>query len=132
MGVISRPGDSLFPDGLPITLVDVPAVRIGGSPPAGAPQSVICSPPSEPTAGCRWSSARPPGEAVRVLAATAADFDQWTEVGTVPAGAAAHALAGVDLAGGTRSAARRVLARTASPGSVIFVTDPDLVLIRPG
>ena len=76
--------------------------------------------------------ARPPAETVRVLASSATDIDRWTEVGTVPAGAAAHVLTGVNLPGGTPVRCMYGIGADSLSGNIVFITDPDLVLIRPG
>ena len=85
------------------------------------------------SAGLEVVFARPPAETVRIAASQAAEFDRWRDAGTVPTGAATHVLAGVDLPGGTRVRCMYggVGADSAS-GSIVFVTDPALVLIRPG
>jgi PLD-like domain len=118
-GVISRPGTGLFPEGRPIALDDVPAVRITG--PAAASPGVLLLAAVRTEHGLEVTFSGPLPEPASLLAGGP---DEWTPAGTAPAGEASHLLAGVDLPGGTPLRCAR--------GGVVFVTDPALVLIRPG
>ena len=88
-GVISRPRVSLFPpECRPIPLDEVPAVRITGSAASRAAADVTLLAAVRTNAGLEVVFARPPTEAVRIVASHAAEFDRWKDAGTVPAGAA--------------------------------------------
>ena len=132
VGVISRPGTSLFPEGRPVTLGEVPAVRIPGPAVSRGTADVTLLAAVRTDDGLEVVFARPPAEAMGILAATAADADRWTAAGTAPAGTATHVLPGVDLPGGTPVRCVRGARIDSSLSSIIFVTDPHLVLIRPG
>jgi hypothetical protein len=132
-GVISRPGVSLFPaECRPITLDEVPAVRITGSAASQGGADVMLLAAVRTSAGLEVVFARSPAETVRIVASHAAEFDRWKDAGSVPAGSATYVLTGVDLPGGTR--VRCVYGADAdnASGGIVFVTDPALVLIRPG
>jgi hypothetical protein len=132
-GVITRQSASLFPhDCRPIALDEVPAVRIAGAAVSRAASDMTLLAAVRTNAGLEVVFARPPAETVRIEASRAAEFDRWNLAGVVPAGAATHVLAGLDVPGGTRVRCAPGDAGDGARGGVIFVTDPALVLIRPG
>lgn len=132
VGIVSRPRSSLFPDGQPITLSDVPAVRIGDSAANRPAAGVLLLAAVRTHGGLQVVFAKPPAVAVQILSSVHANFDQWTDVGTVPSGAADYTFPDVDLPGGTRVRGAWDAGKGAVRSSVVFVTDPDLVLERPG
>jgi hypothetical protein len=132
VGLVSRPRSSLFPGGQPITLSDVPAVRIGDSAANRPVVGVLLLAAVRTGGGLQVVFAKPPAVAVQILSSVHANFDQWTDVGTVPSGVADYTFTDVDLPGGTRVRAAWDAGADAVRGSVVFVIDPDLVLERPG
>ena len=133
VGVISWPSASLFPsETRPITLDEVPAVRIADPPADRAASNATLLAAIRTDEGLELVFARPPTAEVGVLAWSAADTDRWTEVGTVPAGAAAHVLTDVNLPGGTPVRCVHGTGADSFPGNTIFITDPAMVLTRPG
>jgi hypothetical protein len=132
VGILSRRNTSLFPDGEPISLSEVPAVRIGGSAANRPEVGVLLLAAVRADNGLQVALAKPPAVPVQVLASSYTSFDQWTEVGMVPAGMTDHVFPGVDLPGGARVRARWETAAGPLDGGVIFVTDPALVMNRPG
>src|SRR5262249_38458234 len=132
VGIVSRPRSSLFPGGQPITLSDVPAVRISDSAANRPAVGVLLLAAVRTGGGLQVVFAKPPAVAVQILSSLHANFDQWTDVGTVPSGVANYTFADVDLPGGTRVRGAWDLGKGAVRGSVVFVIDPDLVLERPG
>ena len=132
-GVISRPDASLFPAGCrPVTLEEVPAVCITGPAVSRAAADVTLLAAVRTNAGLEVVFARPPAETVRIVASRAAEFDRWQDAGTVPAGVATHVMAGVDLPGGAPVRCMYGAGADNASGGIVFVTDPALVLIRPG
>jgi hypothetical protein len=128
VGVVSRPAASLFTATAgPIALEEVPAVRQPGGPAArAAAGGAVLLSAARTAGGLEVTLARPvdwptPLEAAPAGAGRADGFDA---IGSVPAGAASHLLAGVNLPGGTR------VRRAQAPGPVVFVQDPELVLLR--
>jgi hypothetical protein len=132
VGIVSRPRSSLFPGGQPITLSDVPAVRINDSAVNRPAVGVLLLAAVRAGGGLRVVFAKPPAVSVQILSSLHANFDQWTDVGTVPSGVADYTFADVDLPGGTRVRGAWDAGKGAVRGSVVFVIDPDLVLERPG
>lgn len=132
-GVISRLGASLFPtDCRPITLDEVPAVRITGPMASRAVAAVTLLAAVRTNVGLEVVFARPLAETVRLVASHGAEFDLWKDVGTVPVGVTTYVLTGVDLPGGTRVRCVHGGGADAISGGIVFVTDPALILIRPG
>jgi hypothetical protein len=132
VGIVSHPRSSLFPGGQPITLSDVPAVRIGDSAATRPAVGVLLLAAVRTGDGLQVTFAKAPAVAVQILSSVHANFDQWTDTGTVPSGVAAYTFKDVDLPGGTRVRARWDVGTGAVHGSVVFVIDPDLVIERPG
>ena len=131
LGIISRLHHSLFPEGSPIALCDVPAVRIKGS--ANRPATaVLIIAAVQSSDGLSVQFAKSPSVPVRILSSVGTNFDSWTEIGQVPAGMTEHVVAGVSLQGGTRIRGAWESDGGVHYGNLVFVTDPDLVLNRPG
>src|SRR5207248_650754 len=102
VGIVSHPRTSLFPDGQPITLSDVPAVRIGNSAANRPALSVLLLAAVRTDGGLQVVFAKPPAAAVQILGSVHANFDQWIDVGTVPSGVTDYTFTDVDLPGGSR------------------------------
>jgi hypothetical protein len=132
VGIVSRRNTSLFPDGVPISLSEVPAVRISGSAAKRPEADILLLAAVRTDGGLQVTLAKPPAVPVEVLASSHTSFDQWTEVGTVPPGMTDRVLPGVDLAGGARVRGRWNTTVGPLDSGVIFVTDPALVMNRPG
>ncbi|MGH9917307.1 MAG: hypothetical protein ACRD6W_00325, partial [Nitrososphaerales archaeon] len=111
---------------------DVPAVRITGSAVDRHSNEATLLGATRTTEGLEIVFAKPSSKTLRILASSHAGFDQWIAVGTTPAHVAAHVLAGVDLPGGTRVRCEWDNGATPTVGGIVFVTDPALVLNRPG
>jgi len=132
VGIISRRNTSLFPDGEPISLSEVPAVRISDSAANRPEAGILLLAAVRTDGGLQVTLAKPPPVPVQVLASSHTSFDKWTEVGTVPPGMTDHVLPSVDLPGGARVRGRWDTAAGPLDSGVIFVTDPALVMNRPG
>jgi hypothetical protein len=78
--------------------------------------------------GLEVTLARPTDWPAPLEASRAEGFDVWEAIGSVPAGAASHVLAGADLPGGTRVRCARDAG--GAPGPVVFVIDPELAMLR--
>lgn len=130
VGIVARPDVSLFPSPTELTTLDrVPAVRIAGGTADRALTRVTLLSAVRVEGGLELVFARPAPESLLVEASTAADFDLWATIGTVPFAAVSHLLPDADLPGGSRV---RCTGADGAPTSVVFVTDPALVQIRPG
>jgi hypothetical protein len=125
VGIVSRPGSGLFPAGRPVPLADVAAVRLprpsARRAAAGVPLLAAVRTPN----GLELVLAEPPAAPGRLLAA---DVDRWADVGAVPAGMVSDTVTGLNLPGGTPVRC----SWDDGLGGIVFVTDPDLVLVRVG
>ena len=123
VGVVSRPAASLFTAAArPVPLEEVPAVRQpGGTSARTAADGPVLLSAARADGGLEVTLARAADWPAPLEAARADGFDA---IGSVPAGAVSHLLAGVNLPGGTPVRGAR------PPGPVIFVHDPELVLLR--
>jgi hypothetical protein len=129
VGVVSRPAASLFPEATrPLPLEEVPAVRLPGSTQALQPDAAILLAAARAGDGLEATLARPTAWPTPLEASRADSFDAWTAIGSVPAGATSHLLAGADLPGGSR--VRCAAGTRGAPGPVAFVVDPELVMLR--
>jgi hypothetical protein len=129
VGVVSRPAASLFPETTrPLPLDEVPAVRVSVSAQALQTDGAVLLAAARTADGLEVALARPADWPTPLEASRANGFDVWEAIGSVPAGAASHMFAGADLPG----AARVRFARDtgSAPGPVVFVTDPELVVLR--
>jgi len=129
VGVVSCPPASLFPEATrPLPLEEVPAVRLPVSAHTVRADGAVLLAAVRAEDGLEVTLARPTAWPTPLEASRANDLDAWELIGSVPAGAASHVLAGADLPGGTRVRC----ARDASgvPGPVVFVIDPELVMLR--
>jgi hypothetical protein len=126
VGVVSRPAASLFPEtARPLSLDEVPAVRLPGSAQALQADGAVLLGATRAADGLEVVLARPATRPTRLEASR--EFDAWEAIGSVPADAASHVLAGADLPGGARVRCAR---DAAGPGPVVFVTDPELAMLR--
>ncbi|HET9080211.1 MAG TPA: hypothetical protein VFO01_06810 [Trebonia sp.] len=129
VGVVSRPAASLFTGtARPLPLEEVPAVRLPGSAQALQADSAVLLAAARAGDGLEVTLARPSARPAPLEASRADGFDVWETIGSVPAGAASHVLAGADLPGGTRVRCARDAG--GAPGPVVFVMDPELAMLR--
>ncbi len=129
VAVVSRPTASLFPEAArPLPLEEVPAVRLPGSGPAPQADDAVLLGAARDGDGLEVALARPAAWPTPLEASRADGSDRWEAIGSVPAGAASHVLAGADRPGGTRVRCARDAG--GAPGPVVFVTDPELVMLR--
>ncbi len=129
VGVVSCPAGSLFPEATgPLPLEEVPAVWLPGSAQAPQADGAVVLAAARAGDGLEVTLARPAARPTPLEASRADGFDVWEEIGSVPAGAARHVLAGADLPGGTRVRGARDAGR--APGPVVFVIDPELAVYR--
>jgi hypothetical protein len=129
VGMVSRPAASMFPEAArTIPLERVQPVRVPGG--AQAPQAggAVVLAAARAESGLEVTLARPTDWPTPLEASRAEGFDAWAAIGSVPAGAASHVLAGADQPGGTR--VRRARDAGGAPGPVVFVTDPELIMLR--
>jgi hypothetical protein len=125
VGVIARPLVSMFPTGCAhIDLGDVPAVRIKGTGASRALAGMTLLSAVRAEDGLQLIFARPVATPTRILASSGVDFDEWSDIGTVPAGVAEYVMTNVDVPGGTRIRCEWSAGADVPPGSIIFVTDP--------
>ncbi|GAB3137191.1 hypothetical protein GCM10027290_02470 [Micromonospora sonneratiae] len=132
LGVLAQPSVSLFPDGTPITLAEVPAMSITSPVASRATPSVFLVEAVRSVDGLRLTLARPPQQPVQILASPGTDYDTWNEIGTVPAGSATCLLQNVDLPGGCRVRPCWQANGIVREGPLTFVTDPVRVRARIG
>jgi hypothetical protein len=132
LGIISRSRPSLLPQGRPITLAEVPAVRIGSSAANRPATGVLLIAAVRTEDGLKVSLAKPSVTSVRIQSSARTSFDSWSEIGLVPPGSIDHIFADVDLPGGTRVRGAWDAGAGVVYGSVVFVVDLELVLNRPG
>jgi hypothetical protein len=131
VGVVSRPAASLFPaTARPLPLEEVPAVRLPGSAQALRADDAVLLSAARANGGLEVALARPTPWPTPLEASRANGFDVWEAIGSVPAGAASYVLAGADLPGGTRVRCARGAGGVLGP--VVFVLDPELVMLRAG
>jgi hypothetical protein len=129
VGVVSRPAASLFPEtARPLPLEEVPAVRLPGSAQALQADGAVLLAAARAGDGLEVALARPAAWPTPLEASRADGFGVWEAIGSVPAGAASHVLAGADLPGGTRVRCTRAAGGT--PGPVVFVIDPELAMLQ--
>ena len=129
VGVVSCPAASLFPEATgPLPLEEVPAVRLPGSAQAPQVDSAVLLAAALAGGGLEVTLARPAAWPTPLEASRADGFDVWEAIGSVPAGAPSHVLAGAGLPGGTRVRCARNAGR--APGPVVFVIDPELAVLR--
>jgi hypothetical protein len=128
-GVVSRPAATLFPEATrPLPPEGVPAVRVPGSAQALRAGGAVLLAAARAGDGLEVTLARPTAWPTPLEASRAEGFDAWEAIGSVPAGAASHVLAGADLPGGTRVRCARDAG--GAPGPVVFVIDPELAMLR--
>jgi hypothetical protein len=122
VGVVSRPAASLFTaTARPVPLEDVPAVRqLSGGPTRSGDGAILLS-AARADDGLEVTLARPADWPTPL---EASPVDGFAAIGSVPAGAVSHLLAGVNLPAGTP------VRRAGAPGPVVFVLDPVAVLER--
>ena len=132
LGIISRPRHSLLPPGQPIALAEVPAVRISSSASSRPAIGVLLIAAVRTKDGLKVSLAKPAVVSVRIQGSARTSFDSWSEIGIVPPGMADHTFADADLPGGARVRGAWETDTDVVYGSAVFVTDPELVLNRPG
>jgi hypothetical protein len=131
VGVVSRPTASVFPEAArPFPLEEVPAVRLLGSAQALRADDTVLLGASRVPEGLKVELVRPAPWPTPLEASRADGLDAWEAIGAVPAGAASHVLVGAELPGGTRIRGARDASGT--PGPVVFVIDPELVMLRAG
>jgi hypothetical protein len=129
VGVVSRPVASLFPGATrPLPLEEVPAVRLPGSAQAPRADSVLLLAAARARDGLQVTLARPAARPAALEASRAGGSGGWEPIGSVPAGALVHVLAGADLPGGTM--VRCTQDAGGAPGTAVFVTDPELAVLR--
>jgi hypothetical protein len=129
VGVVSCLAASVFPGATrQLPLEEVQAVRLPVS--AHAPQSggAVLLAAARAGDGLEVALVRPTAWPTPLEASRANDFGVWEAIGSMPAGAASHVLAGADLPGGTRVRCARDAG--GAPGPVVFVMDPELVMLR--
>lgn len=132
VGVVSRPGVSLFPEGRPIELSEVTAVRIDGPAISRPAAGVTLLAAVRVEGGLEVVFSKPLSERARIMASAQADFEQWAEIGLVPIGVTAHVLDGIDLPGGTRIRCKLDAGSKSAAGGIVFVIDREQVMRRPG
>ncbi|MET7426159.1 hypothetical protein [Dactylosporangium sp. NPDC005555] len=132
LGIVANPSISLFPSGSPISLTDVPAVSITSSAAIRQTSRVLLIAATRTAGGVHITFARPFDGPVEIHASLEAEYDVWSRIGTAPAGAQHHLLAGVDLPGGSRVRGAWHDGPDLQHGTLIFVTDPDQVMTRIG
>jgi hypothetical protein len=133
VGIIARASASMFPSGCEhIDLGDVPAVRIEGAGVSRALAGMTLLSAVRAEGGLQLIFARPLTMPARILASGGVDFDEWREIGTVPAGMAEQLITDVDLPGGTRVRCQRGVGAGIRLGSIVFVADPQQTDRRPG
>ena len=126
VAVVSRPVASLFPaTARPLPLEEVPAVRLPGSAQALRADGAVLLSATRADGGLEVAFAQPTPWPTPLEASRGNKFDVWEAIGSVPAGVASYSLAGADLPGGTR-----VRCAGGVPGPVVFVLDPELVMLR--
>jgi hypothetical protein len=129
VGVVSRPAASLFPEATrPLPLEEVPAVRLPGTAQALRVDGAVLLAATRAGDGLEVALARPTARPTPLEASRANGFDVWEAIGSVPAGALSHVLAGADLPGGTRVRCARDAG--GAPGPAVFVVEPELVMLR--
>jgi hypothetical protein len=129
VGIVSRPAASLFPEVTrPLRLEEVPAARAPGGAQARQAGDTALLAAARAENGLEVTLARPATWPTPLEASRAEGFDAWEAIGSVPAGAVSHVLAGADLPGGTRVRCARDAGGT--PGPAVFVIDPELVMLR--
>jgi hypothetical protein len=129
VGVVSRPAVSLFPGAVrPLPLEEVQAVRLPGGAQARPAGGAVLLAAARTENGLEVALARPTAWPTPLEASRVDGSDGWEAIGSVPAGSTSHLFAGADLPG----AARVRCARDADgpPGPVVFVTDPELAMLR--
>jgi hypothetical protein len=133
VGIISRPQATMFPaDCRPVELAEVPAVRIEGTGVSRALVGMTLLSAVRTKDGLQLTFVRTLTAPARVVASAGVNFDEWTDIGTVPAGTAEHVVPNVDLQGGTRVRCEWGDSPDVLLGSIIFVTDPQQTERRPG
>lgn len=133
VGVVTEPSDSIFTfsEANAVELSEVPAVRIGGAADGRTAGGTVLLAAVRTDDGIELVFSKALTEEARVLASVHDEFDNWSEIGVVPPGAASHVLAGVHVPGGSR--VRPVQAEAGNAlGGIVFVTDPRLVMAVPG
>jgi hypothetical protein len=129
VAVVSHPTASLFPEAArPLPLDEVAAVRLPGSGPAPQADDAVLLGAARDGDGLEVALARPAARPTPLEASRADGSAGWEAIGSVPAAAASHVLAGADRPGGTR--VRRARDAGGAPGPVVFVMDPELVMLR--
>ena len=129
VGVVSRPAASLFPEAArPLSPEEVPAVRLPGSARARPAGGAVLLAAARAEGGLEVTLAQPTDWPTPLEAARAEGLDVWEAIGSVPAGATSHVLAGADRPGGTR--VRYARDEGGAPGPVVFVADPELAMLR--
>ncbi|HEX4290566.1 MAG TPA: hypothetical protein VH021_16705 [Trebonia sp.] len=129
VGVVSRPAASLFPEATrPLPPEEVPAVRQPGSARARPADGAVVLAATRAGGGLEVTLARPTSWPTPLEASRAEGTGAWEAIGSVPAGAASHVLAGADRPGGTR--VRCAGDASGAPGPVVFVADPELAMLR--
>jgi hypothetical protein len=133
VGVIARPSATMFPSGCErIDLGDVPAVRIEGAGVSRVLAGMTLLSAVRLGGGLQLIFARPLSTPARIFASLGVDFDEWQEIGTLPAGIAEHVITDVDLHGGTRVRCEWSAGTDIFLGSIVFVADPQQTDRRPG
>jgi hypothetical protein len=126
VGVVSRPAASLFPAGVsPVPLEEVPAVRLSQSAQALSADGAVLLGATRTADGLEVALARPAAWPTPLEASRAGGFDVWEPIGSVPTGAVSYLLADADLPGGAW-----VRCAGGALGPVVFVVDPELVVLR--
>jgi hypothetical protein len=129
VGVVSRPAASLFPEATrPLAPEGVAAVRLAGSARALRTDGAVLLAAARAGSGLEVTLARPTDWPTPLESSRAETFDVWEAIGSVPAGTASHVLAGASLPGGARVRCARDSG--GAPGPVVFVTDPELAMLR--
>lgn len=132
LGVLTHASDSLFPNGITITLTDVPAVSIKSSATTRPASPAVLIEAARADDGLHLTFARPTRQPVRILASGGTDYNTWKDIGAVPAGAQTHVFADLDMTGGTRVRLCWQADGGIHEGPLLFVTDRDRVLARAG
>ena len=126
---MSSPAASLFPEAArPLPPEAVPAVRLAGSARAQQAGGAALLAAARAGGGLEVTLARPTDWPTPLEASRADTFDVWEAIGSVPAGTASYVLAGANLPGGARVRCARDSGR--APGPAVFVTDPELAMLR--
>ena len=128
VGVVSHPAASLFPAATrPLSLEEVPAARQQpGSGQARQSDSAVLLAATRTGDGLEVTLARPTTWPTPLEASRTDSPGAWAAIGSVPADAVSHLLAGTDRPGGTR--VRRARDAGGAPGPAVFVMDSELAV----